>query len=274
MNEPKAEAPRQVYAAIKRVMEDMAKAGVGKTKTNTQQGFSYRGVDDVMDALAPSLSKHGLIIVPHVTERTTTERQSRNGGTLFHTLLRVDYDFICVNDGSQEHVGPIYGEAMDSGDKSTNKAMAVAYKYAAVQTFCIPITGADDPDAHTHEVAGAPEHAQAPMHRTRPAEQKDSAASQQPMSTAPARPGAKPDVPRPGGIFGYGRKFYDTPWNVMKSGDLEWFLAAERTPQHIRERIHAELSWREYETSELEAGIARQKAAEPPISDDVPWGAP
>ena len=41
---------------------------------------------------------------------------------------------------------------MDSGDKATNKAMSAAYKYAALQTFCIPTEGDNDADATTHEV--------------------------------------------------------------------------------------------------------------------------
>ena len=42
---------------------------------------------------------------------------------------------------------------MDSADKATNKAMSAAYKYAAIQAFCIPTEGDNDADATTHEVA-------------------------------------------------------------------------------------------------------------------------
>ena len=45
---------------------------------------------------------------------------------------------------------------MDSGDKATNKAMSIAYKYACFQVFCIPTEEMKDPDAETHEpVTGA-----------------------------------------------------------------------------------------------------------------------
>lgn len=43
---------------------------------------------------------------------------------------------------------------MDSGDKASNKAMSAAYKYAAIQTFCIPTEGDNDADSTTHEVRG------------------------------------------------------------------------------------------------------------------------
>ena len=41
---------------------------------------------------------------------------------------------------------------MDSGDKATNKAMAVAFKYACFQIFCIPTEEMQDPDADSHNV--------------------------------------------------------------------------------------------------------------------------
>lgn len=138
-----------VYKAMAAVMADISKVGVAKDQTNKQQGFKYRGVDDVMNALAPILSKHGLLIVPQVIDRAVTERESKSGGTLFHTVLRMQFEFIAAADGSK-HVTAVIGESMDSGDKATNKAMSVAYKYACFQAFCIPLEG--DPDAQTHEV--------------------------------------------------------------------------------------------------------------------------
>lgn len=143
-----------VYKAMAAVMADLSKVGIGKDQQNKQQGFKYRGVDDVMNTLAPSLSKHGLLIVPRVLDRLVTERESRSGGTLFHTVLRVEFDFIAAEDGSKHVVGPVIGEAMDSGDKAANKAMSIAYKYACFQAFCIPTEGMD-PDAETHEVKPA-----------------------------------------------------------------------------------------------------------------------
>ena len=47
------------------------------------------------------------------------------------------------------------GEGMDSGDKASNKAMAVAHKYALTQTFTIPYEGMVDPDSDSHQLADA-----------------------------------------------------------------------------------------------------------------------
>ena len=86
--------------------------------------------------------------------RQCEERQTAKGGTLFYVTVEAEFDFVCAEDGSK-HTVKTFGEAMDSGDKATNKAMSAAYKYAAFQAFAIPTEGDNDADAHTHEVAAS-----------------------------------------------------------------------------------------------------------------------
>ncbi|QEY55118.1 single-stranded DNA-binding protein [Leclercia adecarboxylata] len=141
-----------VYKAISAVARDMAEVGISKDRENRQQGFAFRGIDQVYNALAPMLAKHGLVILPRITERTVTERTTKTGGVLFYVVVKAEFDFVATEDGSK-HTVVTYGEAMDSGDKATNKAMSIAYKYAAFQTFCIPTEQtAVDPDAEVHYV--------------------------------------------------------------------------------------------------------------------------
>lgn len=142
----------KVYACIASVMAELSRVGISKEKFNEQQKFKYRGVDDVMNALAPMLSKAGLLVLPRVTKREFVERVSASGKPLFFTTLEIEYDFVCAEDGSKHTVGPMIGEAMDSGDKSANKAMAIAYKYVCFQVFCIPTEATEDPDAKIHDV--------------------------------------------------------------------------------------------------------------------------
>jgi hypothetical protein len=143
-----------VYKAIAAVQADLGKDGISKARENKQQGFRFRGIDDVYNALAPALAKHGLCILPRMLDRTVTERETKSGGVLFYVVVVAEFDFVAAEDGSK-HTVRTYGEAMDSGDKATNKAMSAAYKYAAMQAFCIPTEGDNDADAHTHEVAPA-----------------------------------------------------------------------------------------------------------------------
>ena len=140
-----------VLTAISAVQAGLAKVGISKDRKNVQQGYAFRGIDDVYAALAPLLASNGLVILPYVISREVTERQSRDSKVLIYTVLVVDFHFVCVEDGSEYTVRTI-GEAMDSGDKSTNKAMSAAYKYAAIQAFAIPTEGDNDADAVTHEV--------------------------------------------------------------------------------------------------------------------------
>lgn len=150
---------KNVYQCIAAVQASIAVNGIQKLKKNKEQSYNFRGIDDVYNALAGFLSENGLVVIPRVIEREQVERKTQKGYPLFYTTLKVEYDFISSHDGSK-HTACAYGEAMDTADKSTNKAMSAAYKYAMFQTFCIP-TEAQDADATTHEVA--PKEVPAPM---------------------------------------------------------------------------------------------------------------
>lgn len=153
----------QVYKAIGAVAADMAEQGLAKTRTNQQQGYKFRGIDEVMNILAPSMAKHHLIILPRVITRTITERPTKDKqGVLFYVVIECEFDFVSTDDGSK-HTVRTFGEAMDSGDKASNKSQSCAFKYAAFQAFCIPTEGDGDADADscTHEAAAKPAEPQA-----------------------------------------------------------------------------------------------------------------
>ncbi|CNI68270.1 MULTISPECIES: ERF family protein [Yersinia] len=142
-----------VYKAIAGVAKDLSEVGISKDSRNQQQGFQFRGIDAVYNALSPALVKNGLVILPRITERTVSERVTAKGGVLFYVVVKAEFDFVATEDGSS-HTIVTFGEAMDSGDKATNKAMSIAYKYAAFQAFCIPTEEtAADPDAEIHHPA-------------------------------------------------------------------------------------------------------------------------
>ncbi len=139
----------KVYLAIAEVSAKLAQQGISKDRKNDQQGYKFRGIDDVYNALAPLLSSHKLCILPTVLERDCVERTTAKGTVLFYVTVKVRFDIVSAEDGSKHEI-TTFGEAMDSGDKATNKAMSAAYKYAAMQAFCIPTEGDNDADATTH----------------------------------------------------------------------------------------------------------------------------
>lgn len=146
-----------VYACIAAVSAEIALTGISKDRKNEAQHYKFRGIDDVYNALAPILAKNKLVIIPRIVSRDVVERQTQKGGSLFYVTVAAEFDFVSAVDGSKATVCT-FGEAMDSADKATNKAMSAAYKYAAFQTFCIPTEGDNDADATTHgeTVAKAP----------------------------------------------------------------------------------------------------------------------
>ena len=117
---------------------------------NKTQGFKYRSIDAVMNALNPAMIKHKIFCAPEVIEQIREERTTGKGSTLIYSVCKIKYRFFTVDGSYIDAV--VVGEGMDSGDKATNKAMSVAFKYACFQTFCIPTENLiDDPDADTPE---------------------------------------------------------------------------------------------------------------------------
>lgn len=142
----------EVYKAIVAVAAALSQHGIGKDSENKQQGFKFRGIDAVYNNLAPLLAANNLAILPRCISRTVAERINAKGTALFFVTVHAEFDFVSAVDASK-HTVSMFGEAMDSGDKATNKAMSAAYKYAAFQAFCIPTEEtASDADATTHEV--------------------------------------------------------------------------------------------------------------------------
>lgn len=138
----------KIHSALAQIMAECP--AIGKDSKNTQQGYKFRGVDAVMNVFSPLLSKYGVLPVPEVLEQTREVKQNSKGTSLIYSILKVRYHFT-ADDGS-EVCATVIGEGMDSGDKASNKAMSVAFKYAMFQIFCIPTEEMVDPDCESHEI--------------------------------------------------------------------------------------------------------------------------
>ena len=137
-----------IYKKICEVAKDVG--AISKDGVNDQQKFRYRGIDMVMNALHPALVKHGVFVTPKVLDIKRDNRQTKSGGNLTYTVATIEYTFY-AEDGSNV-TAIVVGETMDSADKSTNKAMSVAFKYACFQVFCIPTEEMEDPDEDDYEI--------------------------------------------------------------------------------------------------------------------------
>jgi hypothetical protein len=131
----------QIFELIPKVMQEVGP--ISKRQKNQQQGYAFRGIDDMYNAIQPIFAQHGVFVVPEVLEQQREDRPTRDGkGTLIYTMLKVRHTFYAL-DGSNVAAVTV-GEAMDSGDKSSNKAMSAAMKYALIEVLAIPTEGDND----------------------------------------------------------------------------------------------------------------------------------
>lgn len=141
---------RTVFRALSAVQSDLSEKGIAKGDTNTFDNYKFRGIDAVLNTLAPILAKHGLVLVPSVDESEIRTITTNKGAAMNHAKVKMTFTFYDAEGDSITHT--YHGEAMDRGDKSINKACTAAYKYFLFQAFTIPVEGTPDADNESHEV--------------------------------------------------------------------------------------------------------------------------
>lgn len=140
-----------IYKAMLAIQNEID--AIGKNKTNAQQGFKFRGIDDVYNTVHPLLSKYGVFSVPRVTNSKYETYVNAKGNRATSVYLAVEYTFY-AEDGSSV-VCAVASEGTDYADKATNKAMSFAHKYAILQIFSIPTDDIIDGDADSPRRDGA-----------------------------------------------------------------------------------------------------------------------
>lgn len=138
----------EIYSTICKVMQEIGP--VAKGQRNEQQKYDYRGIDDIYNALQPIMAKHNLFCVPTVLSDHKETQTSKTGSLVTHVSLKIEYRFF-AKDGSSI-IATVIGEAMDYGDKATNKAMTAAQKYAFLQIFSIPTETLKDSEKENYEL--------------------------------------------------------------------------------------------------------------------------
>jgi hypothetical protein len=237
-----SETVSKVYGAIVNVMEEMSRIGISKDRKNQQQGYSFRGIDDIYNALGSVLAKHKLCILPRVRSHQTVERTNKSGGLLLYTTCDVDFDLISAEDGSRTEAST-FGEAMDSADKSGNKSMSAAMKYACLMIFLIPTQADNDADAVTHEVNTQKPAAPPPASRAAP-----------PPRTAPPPAAKKGAAPAPTDAEAKARTWVNKILALMEP---------IRTEEAMRELM---------DTATVKKNVAGLKANMPQLYDEIADG--
>ena len=176
----------KTYISIINTMKSVG--AVAKGEFNTYDKYKFRGIDAVMNALGPAMRQNGIFCTPHVISHIQEARDSRKGEKLMYTIVHVEYTFY-ADDGSNVKAD-VYGEAMDRSDKSTNKAMSAAFKYALFQTFCIPTEDFIDTETESPE----PEQ-QKPINKIQTGDDPDQNASEDLSAVKRGRQQKKPEAP-------------------------------------------------------------------------------
>lgn len=164
-----------IHVLLHRVMVDVP--AVAKSDKNTAQDYSFRGIDSLLNHIGPRFRAHGIVVVPEVThsehgahylEVAGSSNKSGYTKVTYFARVHVTYHF-CGPAGDRLSVAMV-GEALDSYDKATTKALSQAFKYALVQTLALP-THELDPDADNpgqpQEDRGRPRQQQEPRNRNR-----------------------------------------------------------------------------------------------------------
>lgn len=136
-----------IYEAIPKIMSEVG--AIEKNRKGDGVSYKFRGIDDLYKALQPLLAKYNVFVVPEVLDRHREERTNAKGTIITYTILRIKHTFF-ASDGS--FISSVTdGEAMDTSDKSSNKAMSAAMKYALIEVFCIPTEEPKDTEENHHE---------------------------------------------------------------------------------------------------------------------------
>lgn len=138
---------KTIYERLLDVMVEVP--AIAKSDRNEHQKFNFRGIDAVVNAVGPALRKHGVMVIPTVLQYDySVEEFGQNRTKMGHVRVQVQYEFIGL--AGDKVIAISVGEATDSGDKGTAKAMSVAFRTALLQTLCLP-TDELDPDAYSYE---------------------------------------------------------------------------------------------------------------------------
>lgn len=136
---------KNIYKALTSIIGEVS--AIGKNQKNQQQGFMFRGIDDVMNELHTLFGKYKVVIIPEVVDYNVQEHTTSKGTLMYTTHSTVKFHF--VSDDGSEVVTTNVGEAMDTADKGMNKTMSCALKYALMQMFLIPTKDIEDADRIT-----------------------------------------------------------------------------------------------------------------------------
>lgn len=150
--------PRNVRECLVWLMKNITEIDKGRQAPDVVGGYSFRGIDQVLNAVGPKLREVGLVVLPEVTnihsEVSSAIVQGASKKPVRFVTVTINFTLLAPN-GDKETIC-IVGEAGDTGDKAVSKATSVATRIMWITLLMIP-TGEKDPDEAGYErTAAAP----------------------------------------------------------------------------------------------------------------------
>ncbi|MFH9072735.1 ERF family protein [Streptomyces alboflavus] len=143
---PGPEGPEQVSAVVawSRVMDDIR--GISKREQYNAAGtrYNFRGVDRTVNAFAPVLRRHGVLVIP--SDVQASYRDFTNSNKKIQRECTVIVTWTIYGPKGDHFTAQSAGEALDSADKGTAKAQSVALRVLLLTAGMVP-TGDPDPDS-------------------------------------------------------------------------------------------------------------------------------
>lgn len=151
--EPPDDGPEQVpvHVAWSRVMATVR--AVGKVESGTGIAYKFRGVDTALNVFGPACRLHGVLVLPVDIDPSYRDTKTSTGKPTRECTVKVTYRIVGPAGDALEVQSA--GEALDSGDKGTAQALAVALRTLLFHAGLVP-TQDLDPDRSQLERGEAP----------------------------------------------------------------------------------------------------------------------
>jgi ERF superfamily protein len=128
-----------VHIAWARVMADVQLIPKGDRREDRGGQYNFRGVDRVITAVGPALRRHGVLLMPvKVSNVTYRDQTTKAGNVMQECTLTVDWQVIGPMGDLLPVVLQSVGQANDTGDKATAKAMSIAHRVLFLTSLHIP----------------------------------------------------------------------------------------------------------------------------------------
>jgi hypothetical protein len=138
-----------VAVAFARVMADVQWLGKRDRRDDTGGHYNFRGVDTVVNAVGPAVRRHGVLVLPtKILSKEYGETRTKSGTVMQECKVTVQWTVYGPMGDTLPTPLESAGEATDTQDKATAKAMSVAQRVLFLTALQIPTNDPDTDRGH------------------------------------------------------------------------------------------------------------------------------